>query len=96
MPRWDGSPLAGRRLLITDEQGLGDMIQFCRYATLVAEAGGEPWIEARRPLAPLLATCPGLAGVVPSRHDPGDGDEAATSGRAVGGRVHRLTGVRHP
>jgi len=70
MPRWDGSPLDGRRLLITDEQGLGDMIQFCRYATLVAEAGGEPWVEARRPVAPLLATCPGVAGVVPSRYDP--------------------------
>ncbi len=84
VPRWDGSPPAGRRLLITDEQGLGDMIQFCRYATLVAEAGGEPWVEARRPLAPLLATCPGVAGVVASRHDPGD-DRGGGDGGGGGG-----------
>jgi hypothetical protein len=36
-PRWDGSPLARRTLLIYMEQGLGDMLQFVRYAGLVGE-----------------------------------------------------------
>jgi tetratricopeptide (TPR) repeat protein len=39
-PLWDGvETLAGRRVLLTCEQGLGDTIQFCRYAEKVAQAG---------------------------------------------------------
>lgn len=34
-PRWDGSPLEGRTLLIEAEQGLGDTIQFVRLAALI-------------------------------------------------------------
>jgi predicted negative regulator of RcsB-dependent stress response len=39
LPRWDGTPLAGRRILVGVEGGHGDMIQFCRYCTLLKEAG---------------------------------------------------------
>ena len=38
-PRWQGDSLAGRSILIGIEAGLGDMIQFCRYATLLKEQG---------------------------------------------------------
>jgi len=38
-PRWQGDSLAGRSILIGIEAGLGDMIQFCRYATLLREKG---------------------------------------------------------
>ncbi|MDB5754989.1 MAG: hypothetical protein JWR56_1417 [Massilia sp.] len=39
LPRWQGEPLQGKSLLIEFEGGHGDMIQFCRYATLVKERG---------------------------------------------------------
>jgi Flp pilus assembly protein TadD len=69
-PRWDGSPLDGRTLLIRPEQGLGDMIQFCRYVPLIS--GGRVIVAAPTPLLRLLRTLPGgaevvsMEGVVPS------------------------------
>jgi tetratricopeptide (TPR) repeat protein len=38
-PEWDGAPLAGRRLFVRAEQGLGSAIQFCRYVSVAAERG---------------------------------------------------------
>ena len=53
-PRWHGELLDGRRVLLHAEQGLGDTIQFCRYATLVAARGGVPILEVQAPVARLL------------------------------------------
>ncbi|WP_198117481.1 tetratricopeptide repeat protein [Massilia rhizosphaerae] len=39
LPRWDGAPLAGRRILVGVEAGHGDMIQFCRYCDQLKAAG---------------------------------------------------------
>ncbi|HDR9508080.1 hypothetical protein C5615_17305 [Burkholderia cepacia] len=36
-PRWQGEPLAGKTLLVWGEQGLGDVLQFCRFVTPLAE-----------------------------------------------------------
>lgn len=58
VPRWDGSPLAGRTLIIHAEQGLGSAIQFVRYVPLVAgravEDGGRVVLECPRPLLRLF------------------------------------------
>ncbi len=39
-PHWDGSPLQGRTLLITAEQGIGDELMFAAcFAEIIAQAG---------------------------------------------------------
>ncbi|NJM28086.1 MAG: tetratricopeptide repeat protein, partial [Pseudanabaena sp. RU_4_16] len=40
-PLWNGSNFSGLRLLISAEQGFGDVIQFIRYIPLVKTLGGE-------------------------------------------------------
>ena len=59
-PRWDGSPLEGRTILLWLEQGLGDTINFIRYAPLVRARGGIVLVAAPAPLVPLLSRCPGI------------------------------------
>ena len=46
------------------EQGLGDTIQFIRYASLVKDRGGRVVVECQKPLVRLLETCPGIDQVV--------------------------------
>lgn len=59
-PRWDGSPLDGKTITLYAEQGLGDTLQFVRYASLVQRAGGRVVVECQPPLERLLRTCPGI------------------------------------
>jgi tetratricopeptide (TPR) repeat protein len=63
-PTWDGTPLAGRSLLVTAEQGLGDGLQFLRYLPHVAGAG-RLVVECHAPLARLAAALPAVDRVVP-------------------------------
>jgi tetratricopeptide (TPR) repeat protein len=59
-PRWDGKPLKARRILLHAEQGLGDTLQFIRYAPLVKALGAAVLLECQEPLVDLLATVPGI------------------------------------
>ena len=63
-PAWDGSPLGGRTILLRAEQGLGDALQFIRFAPLVHERGGKVILECQPPLIPLFRTCPGIERVL--------------------------------
>ena len=53
-PVWKGEPLQNKRILLTAEQGVGDVIQFARYAPLVRERGGQVILEIPRTLARLF------------------------------------------
>ncbi len=59
-PWWRGEALEGRRILLYGEQGHGDVIQFIRYAPLVARAGGRVMVECQPALRRLLARVEGV------------------------------------
>ncbi len=59
-PRWQGEPLAGRTILLHSEQGMGDSLQFVRYAALVKRQGATVIVECKPQLASLLARCSGV------------------------------------
>ncbi|HEX7379880.1 MAG TPA: tetratricopeptide repeat protein [Pirellulales bacterium] len=59
-PLWDGSSLEGKTILLAAEQGLGDTIQFIRYAPLVKARGARVLAEIQRPLKAILSTCAGI------------------------------------
>jgi tetratricopeptide (TPR) repeat protein len=63
-PAWDGRPLPGGTLLLHWEQGLGDTIQFVRYAAAARRRVGRLVLEAQPPLVPLLRGLPGVDAVV--------------------------------
>lgn len=63
-PKWQGEALEGRTLLLHAEAGLGDTIQFARYAILAAKRGARVILAAPRPLSRLLATIDGVAEIV--------------------------------
>jgi tetratricopeptide (TPR) repeat protein len=64
-PPWLGeAPLAGRSVLLHCEQGMGDCIQFIRFAPRVAALGGRVVVEAFAPLADLFRSVDGVDQVV--------------------------------
>lgn len=59
-PLWDRGPLEGKTILLWCEQGVGDTLQFIRYAPLVKARGGRVIVECQAGLLPLLRTCEGI------------------------------------
>jgi tetratricopeptide (TPR) repeat protein len=59
-PRWHSdTSLAGKTILLHAEQGLGDTIQFCRYADLVHALGARVILEVQPALKTLLTSVSG-------------------------------------
>ncbi|HUO28908.1 MAG TPA: tetratricopeptide repeat protein [Bryobacteraceae bacterium] len=65
-PQWDGSPLAGRKLLFWGEQGIGDQIIL---ANMIPDLGAGHIVECEPRLVPLFARSFPEVEVVP-RTDP--------------------------
>lgn len=64
-PEWQGEPLAGKRLLIWQDQGLGDVVLFSgMYREITAQAG-HVVIECERKLLPLIRRSFPEATVIP-------------------------------
>ena len=60
-PIWQGEQsLVGKTILVYAEQGLGDTLQFCRYAKCVSDLGARVILGVQPALVPVLE---GLAGV---------------------------------
>lgn len=54
IPRWNGEPLEGKRVLVTGEQGFGDQIMFARFAKLLQDRGAQIAWATKTPLRRLL------------------------------------------
>ncbi|NKJ47046.1 sulfotransferase [Burkholderia sp. SG-MS1] len=60
-PLWLGDfPLDGKTILLHAEQGLGDTLQFCRYAALVSKLGAKVVLEVPSSLKRLMTTLDGV------------------------------------
>lgn len=66
--------IAGRRLLLWAEQGMGDSLQFCRYVPILARMGIEVHLEVPQPLKALMRTLDGVAGVTTETETPPEHD----------------------
>ena len=63
-PLWLGAPLNGVGIVLYAEQGLGDSLQFLRYAPMVAAAGGRVILDLPGNLRRLAASIPGVSALV--------------------------------
>jgi tetratricopeptide (TPR) repeat protein len=63
-PIWDGSALPGSTILLHAEQGLGDTLQFVRYAPLVAQRCARVVLECQAELKGLMQRVAGVQRVV--------------------------------
>ena len=70
---WKGESFVGKRLLLWSEQGLGDTLQFIRYAALCKARGGEVFVLCPKPLRGLLRNCP-FIDALPETVEEGDFD----------------------
>ena len=59
-PQWRGEDIRGKTILLHAEQGLGDTLQFIRYAPLVQARGARVIVDCQPQLVRLLRTLPGI------------------------------------
>ena len=73
-PRWQGEDLPGGRILLWSEQGIGDTIQYARYAALVRERCDHVTLAVTRRAHRLLSSVPGVVSVIEPADDAGQRD----------------------
>lgn len=95
-PLWRGEDLAGRTLLVHDEEGFGDALQFCRYLPLVAGRCVRLVFEARPELFRLMHRSfeSERVSVIPRRSFPSIDGLPATDYHAPLLRLPGLVGTR--
>jgi tetratricopeptide (TPR) repeat protein len=59
-PVWNGEPVAGRHFLMVGEQGLGDQIQFLRFADWLHQRGAVVDLLADQRIVELAASMPSI------------------------------------
>ena len=64
-PLWTGEPIAGKTILLIAEQGLGDVIQFIRFAPKVKALGATVLFRCPVALARLFSGVPGVDVLIP-------------------------------
>lgn len=62
---WDGTPLERKRVLVRCYHGLGDTIQFIRYARMLKSVAAEVVVWVQPSLIPLLSTVEGIDQLLP-------------------------------
>ncbi len=66
VPVWNGTDLAGKSILLTAEQGLGDTLNFVRFAATLREQGASTIVYCQAPLMALLQCNPELGTIYPN------------------------------
>jgi len=62
--------LIGKTIYLIPEGGLGDTIQFIRYAQLLKEMGAHITVNVQKPLIPLISNCPYIDSIIPKGQKP--------------------------
>lgn len=69
-PLWTGEQsLEGKTVLLWGEQGLGDTLQFCRYASMAAQRGATVILEVKPELIGLMGSLEGVSRII-AKGDP--------------------------
>lgn len=63
-PQWNGGPLQGRTILLRAEQGMGDTLQFVRYAQILRQRGARVVLECQLKLSQFMKDADGIDEVV--------------------------------
>lgn len=63
-PVWAGEPLAGKTILLRDEQGSGDTLQFIRYAEMLKAQGATVVVQCVPALKRIVSSCPWVDRVI--------------------------------
>jgi len=72
--RWTGEDLAGKKILVHAEQGVGDCIQFARFLPLLNEMGAQVIFASHSSLLRLFTTLGGIQELIGPDQKPSDFD----------------------